>query len=140
VLGVTQASTAPTKTNLASNELTRARTAAGSPAWGYGLRPSAPNCAADYYARCPRPTAGTTNTPKALRTADTMRMFCSYVSDPDYGGIESVNSDSVATPAQVFFEWNTATHVQDNEQSPAKRAFTSESCRTSLTTRTTGLR
>jgi integrase/recombinase XerD len=24
----------------------------------------------------------------------------------------------------VFFEWNTATHVQDNEQSPAKRAFT----------------
>jgi hypothetical protein len=43
---------------------------------------------------------------------------------PTTVGIESVNSDSVATPAQVFFEWNTATHVQDNEQSPAKRAFT----------------
>ena len=42
---------------------------------------------------------------------------------PTTVGIESVNSDSVATPAQVFFEWNTATHVQDNEQSPAKRAF-----------------
>ena len=24
----------------------------------------------------------------------------------------------------MFFEWNTATHVQDNEQSPVKRAFT----------------
>jgi integrase/recombinase XerD len=59
-----------------------------------------------------------------LRTADTVGMFCSYVSDLDYGGIESVNSGSVATPAQVFFERNTATHVQDNEQSPAKRAFT----------------
>lgn len=29
-------------------------------------------------------------------------------------------------PAQVFFEWNTATHVPDNEQSPAKRAFTKQ--------------
>ena len=35
-----------------------------------------------------------------------------------------MNSDSAAHPAQVFFEWNTAVHVQDNEQSPAKRAFT----------------
>ena len=26
----------------------------------------------------------------------------------------------------MFFEWNTATHVQDNEQSPAKRAFTKQ--------------
>ena len=26
--------------------------------------------------------------------------------------------------AQVFFDWNTAVHVQDNEQSPTKRAFT----------------
>lgn len=29
-------------------------------------------------------------------------------------------------PAQVFFAWNTATHVQDNEQDPEKRPFTKQ--------------
>ncbi len=40
-------------------------------------------------------------------------------------------------PAQVFFDWNTATHVQDNEQAPTKRRSPSRSCRTSSTTPTT---
>ena len=51
-------------------------------------------------------------------------MFCSYVSDPDYGWDRVCEQRFGTHPAQVFFEWNTATHVQDNEQSPAKRAFT----------------
>jgi integrase/recombinase XerD len=53
-----------------------------------------------------------------------LRMFCSYVSDPDYGWDRVCEQRFGTHPAQVFFEWNTATHVQDNEQSPAKRAFT----------------
>ena len=64
-------------------------------------------------------------------------LFCSYVSDPDYGWDRVCEQRFGTHPAQVFFEWNTATHVQDNEQSPAKRAFTKRSCRTSSTTPTT---
>jgi hypothetical protein len=55
-----------------------------------------------------------------------LRMFCSYVSDPDYGWDRVCEQRFGTHPAQVFFEWNTATHVQDNEQSPAKRAFTKQ--------------
>lgn len=29
-------------------------------------------------------------------------------------------------PAQVFFSWNTASHVQDNEQNPKKRPFSKQ--------------
>jgi site-specific recombinase XerD len=53
-----------------------------------------------------------------------LRMFCSYVSHPDYGWDRLCELRFGTHPAQVFFEWNTAAHVQDNEQSPAKRAFT----------------
>jgi integrase/recombinase XerD len=53
-----------------------------------------------------------------------LRLFCSYVSDPDYGWDRVCEQRFGTHPAQVFFDWNTATHVQDNEQSPAKRAFT----------------
>ncbi len=53
-----------------------------------------------------------------------LRLFCSYVSHPDYGWDRVCEQRFGAHPAQVFFEWNTAAHVQDNEQSPAKRAFT----------------
>jgi integrase/recombinase XerD len=53
-----------------------------------------------------------------------LRMFCSYVSDPDYGWDRVCEQRFGTHPSQVFFEWNTATHVQDNEQSPVKRAFT----------------
>ena len=53
-----------------------------------------------------------------------LRLFCCYVSHPDYGW-DRVSEQRFGThPAQVFFEWNTAAHVQDNEQTPAKRAFT----------------
>jgi integrase/recombinase XerD len=53
-----------------------------------------------------------------------LRMFCSYVSHPDYGWDRVCEQRFGTHPAQVFFEWNTAAHVQDNEQSPTKRAFT----------------
>ena len=53
-----------------------------------------------------------------------LRLFCSYASHPDYGWDRVCEQRFGAHPAQVFFDWNTAAHVQDNEQSPAKRAFT----------------
>ncbi|AFJ34720.1 site-specific recombinase XerD [Mycobacterium sp. MOTT36Y] len=53
-----------------------------------------------------------------------LRLFCSYVSHPDYGWDRVCEQRFGTHPAQVFFEWNTAAHVQDNEQRPAKRAFT----------------
>jgi integrase/recombinase XerD len=53
-----------------------------------------------------------------------LRRFCSYVSHPDYGWDRVCEQRFGARPAQVFFDWNTAAHVQGNEQSPATRAFT----------------
>lgn len=52
-----------------------------------------------------------------------LRMFCSYIADPDYGWDRVCEQRFGTHPAQVFFEWNTATHVQDHEQSPEKRPF-----------------
>ncbi|OZF41829.1 integrase [Rhodococcus sp. 14-2470-1b] len=53
-----------------------------------------------------------------------LKLFCSYISNPEYGWDRLCESRFGTHPAQVFFEWNTAAHVQDNEQTPAKRAFT----------------
>jgi integrase/recombinase XerD len=58
------------------------------------------------------------------RYQNALRMFCSYVSNPDYGWDRVCEQRFGTHPAQVFFEWNTATHVQDNEQAPTKRVFT----------------
>ncbi len=55
-----------------------------------------------------------------------LRLFCSYVSDPDYGWDRVCEQRFGTHPAQVFFAWNTAAHVQDNESAPTKRAFTPE--------------
>jgi integrase/recombinase XerD len=57
---------------------------------------------------------------------NTLRLFCAYVANPDYGWDRVCEQRFGTHPAQVFFEWNTATHVQGNEQSPAKRAFTKQ--------------
>jgi site-specific recombinase XerD len=57
---------------------------------------------------------------------NTLRLFCAYVANPDYGWDRVCEQRFGTHPAQVFFEWNTATHVQDNEQSPTKRAFTKQ--------------
>jgi integrase/recombinase XerD len=53
-----------------------------------------------------------------------LRQFCSYVSNPDYGWDRVCEHRFGTHPAQVFFDWNTAQHVQDNESAPDKRAFT----------------
>jgi integrase/recombinase XerD len=53
-----------------------------------------------------------------------LRMFCSYIADPDYGWDRLCEQRFGTHPAQVFFEWNTAAHVQENEQDPRKRPFT----------------
>jgi hypothetical protein len=45
-----------------------------------------------------------------------LRLFCSYIADPDYGWDRVCEQRFGTHPAQVFFAWNTATHVQDNEQ------------------------
>ena len=66
-----------------------------------------------------------------------LRLFCSYVSHPDYGWDRVCEQRFGTHPAQVFFEWNTATHVQDNEQSPRNARSPRRSCRTSSTTPTT---
>ncbi len=57
---------------------------------------------------------------------DALRGFCSYVSDPDYGWDRVCEQRFGTHPAQVFFAWNTAAHVQDNESAPTKRPFTLE--------------
>ena len=53
-----------------------------------------------------------------------LRQFTSYVSNPDYGWDRVCDELFGTHPAQVFFDWNTARHVQDNESRPDKRAFT----------------
>lgn len=53
-----------------------------------------------------------------------LRQFCSYVSNPDYGWDRVCEELFGTHPSQVFFDWNTAKHVQGNESRPAKRAFT----------------
>ncbi|WP_207890871.1 site-specific integrase [Rhodococcus sp. Eu-32] len=53
-----------------------------------------------------------------------LKLFCSYISNPDYGWDRLCEQRFGTHPAQVFFEWNTAAHVQANESRPSKRAFT----------------
>lgn len=53
-----------------------------------------------------------------------LKLFCAYVSNPDYGWDRVCEQRFGTHPAQVFFEWNSAAHVQDNESAPTKRAFT----------------
>ncbi|SKU05518.1 site-specific recombinase XerD [Mycobacteroides abscessus subsp. massiliense] len=57
---------------------------------------------------------------------NTLRLFCSYIADPDYGWDRVCEQRFGTHPAQVFFAWNTAAHVQDNEQDPKKRPFTKQ--------------
>ena len=53
-----------------------------------------------------------------------LRLFCAYVSSPDYGWVDLSERLFGTHPAQVCFDWNTAAHVQDSESQPTKRAFT----------------
>jgi integrase/recombinase XerC len=53
-----------------------------------------------------------------------VRAFCAYVTDPAYEWAQQCETWFGTHPIQVVHEWNTAVHVQDNENDPAKRAFT----------------
>lgn len=55
-----------------------------------------------------------------------LRAFTSYISNPDYGWDVVCESYFGTHPAQVFFDWNTAPHVQEYESRPGKRPYTLE--------------
>lgn len=59
-----------------------------------------------------------------------LRQFCAYISNPDYGWDRVCEQRFDTHPTQVFFDWNTAQHVQDNESAPVKRAFTKHELQT----------
>lgn len=53
-----------------------------------------------------------------------IRLFCEYVSDPRYQWTVVCERLFGSHPAQVCFEWNTATHVSEYEGRPGRRALT----------------
>jgi integrase len=54
----------------------------------------------------------------------TLRLFCDYASDPRYEWTVVCTRLFGSHPAQVCFEWNTATHSSDYEGRPQRRALT----------------
>ena len=55
-----------------------------------------------------------------------LRAFSSYISNPDYGWDTVCEQFFGTHPAQVFFYWNTAPHVQAYDGRPSKRPYTRE--------------
>ncbi len=55
-----------------------------------------------------------------------LRAFTSYISNPDYGWDRICEKYFGTHPAQVFFDWNTAPHVQEYDGGPTKRPYTRE--------------
>jgi len=55
-----------------------------------------------------------------------LRAFTSYISKPDYGWDRICEKYFGTHPAQVFFDWNTAPHVQEYDGRPTKRPYTRE--------------
>jgi hypothetical protein len=55
-----------------------------------------------------------------------LRAFTSYISNPDYGWDRVCERYFGTHPAQVFFDWNTAPHVQAYDGRPSKRPYTRE--------------
>ena len=55
---------------------------------------------------------------------DALRSFCAYASDPVYDWPAECEQRFGTHPVQIVHEWNSAVHVQDNENRPEKRAFT----------------
>ncbi|WP_245988786.1 hypothetical protein [Flexivirga caeni] len=55
-----------------------------------------------------------------------LRAFTSYISSPNYGWDRICEKYFGTHPAQVFFDWNTAGHVQECDAQPTKRPYTRE--------------
>lgn len=53
-----------------------------------------------------------------------IRVFCDYLTSPDYDWVEICEQQFGETPSQVCLPWNTAAHVQEYEGSPHRRALT----------------
>jgi integrase/recombinase XerC len=55
---------------------------------------------------------------------DALRSFCQYVVDPAYGWAAVCQEQFGTHPIQIVHEGNSASHVQESEGRPDKRAFT----------------
>jgi integrase/recombinase XerC len=55
-----------------------------------------------------------------------VRLFCEYLTDPAYNWATECEQRFGTHPVQIVHDWNTATHVQDAEGDPRKRALTVE--------------
>ncbi|WP_336160013.1 tyrosine-type recombinase/integrase [Amycolatopsis sp. VC5-11] len=53
-----------------------------------------------------------------------VRLFCDFLTDPNYGWAAECERRFGTHPVQVVHEWNTAVHVQAAEGDPRKRALT----------------
>ncbi|NDK92190.1 tyrosine-type recombinase/integrase [Gordonia desulfuricans] len=56
----------------------------------------------------------------------TLRAFCTYISNPDYGWDRVCEQLFGAYPAQIFTAWNIASHVQEYDGRPSKRPYTKD--------------
>ncbi|MET9248026.1 tyrosine-type recombinase/integrase [Nonomuraea sp. NPDC003709] len=56
--------------------------------------------------------------------AEAVRSFCAFITNPAYGWAAECERRFGTHPIQVCHEWNTATHLQESEADPVKRAFT----------------
>lgn len=55
-----------------------------------------------------------------------IRLFNSYISNPDYGWDRVCEQHFGTHPSRIFFDWNTAPHVQEFDGRPTKRPYTRE--------------
>lgn len=55
-----------------------------------------------------------------------LRLFCSFVTDPRYGWAGECESRFGTHPVQICHEWNSAVHAADYEGRPGRRPFSRE--------------
>jgi integrase/recombinase XerC len=53
-----------------------------------------------------------------------VRQFCDFLTDPAYGWAEECQTRFGTHPVQVVYEWNAASHRDEAEGEPERRAFT----------------
>ncbi len=53
-----------------------------------------------------------------------MRQFCDFLTNPAYGWSDECLRHFGTHPVQVVYDWNAATHADEAEGGPERRAFT----------------
>lgn len=53
-----------------------------------------------------------------------IRVFCDYLTSPEYDWVEICQAQFGETPSQVCLPWNTTVHAQEYEGEPGRRSFT----------------